>query len=163
MGFVTDEMRALIGVKSEKRTAAEPIGRDSLRRFLQATMDENPFFLSGEVAPPLYPVHAFRRGLGTPDPLDRAKEDREWDGGGTLRNPLPPLDLPLQRHLNAGSEIEFFQLATVGDVVSETSAYRSIEDKESSSGPIVVETVETEYTNQRGEPLLTVYRSRIHR
>ena len=173
MKYVTEKMRALIGVKSDKRTAAEPIGQDSLRRFVQATMEENPIHLDeaagrasrfgGVVLPPLYPVHAFRRAPGSPDPLDRASNDPEWDGGGTLRSPLQPLDLPLQRHLNAGSEIEFFQLAEVGDVISETSAYRAIDEKESSSGTIVIETVETEYTNQRGEPLLTVYRSRLHR
>ena len=164
MKYVTEEMRARIGVKSSRHTAPEAIGRDSLRRFLQATMDDNPQYANGNIAPPLYPVHAFRRPLGSPDPLDRALEDPEYDGSGASRaTTLPGLGLPLKRRLNAGSEIEFFQLAQVGDTISETSAHHAIEEKESSSGTIVLETVATEYTNQRGEPLLTVYKTSINR
>jgi acyl dehydratase len=173
MTYVSDEMRARIGLKSERRTATEPIGYDSLRRFVQATMEQNPIHLDeatarasrfgGFVLPPLYPVHAFRLPLGSPDTLDRAKDDRDFDGSRAGPGPLAPLGLALKRHLNAGSEIEFFQLPEVGDVISETSAYRAIEEKESSKGPMVIETIETEYTNQRGETLLKVYKSSISR
>lgn len=175
MKYVTQEMLDRIGTKSEQTTAAEPIGLDSVRRFVQATMESNPIHLDEEAArssrfaahvvPPLYPVHAFRRSLDSPDPLDRAKEDKEFDGSGSARaNPLPSLGLPLKRRLNAGSEIEFIRLAEVGERLSQVSAYRSIEEKESRSGDtIVLEQVETVYTNDNGDTLLRVYKTSINR
>lgn len=173
MTYVTDSMRAQIGVETGRRTAAEPIGADALRRFVQATMEENPVHFDeseaassrfgGLIAPPLYPVHAFRRRAGSPDPLDRASEDREWDGSGANRSPLPPLDLPFVRHLNGGSEVEFLRCAEVGDVISEVSSYAAIEEKSSKSGPMVLVTTETTYSNQRGEILLKVRKTSINR
>lgn len=173
MKYVNDAMRAQIGVETEKRTAAEPIGSDALRRFVHATMEENPVHFDpaeagksrfgGVVAPPLYPVHAFRRPAASPDPLDRASDDRDWDGSGSNRSQLPPLDLPFVRHLNGGSEVEFFQCAKVGDVISEVSSYSAIEEKDAESGPMVLVTIETTYSNQDGEILLKVRKTGIHR
>ena len=88
MSYVTEQIRALIGAESAT-VVSEPISADAVRRFVQATSEQDPVYwdeqiatrrYGGPVAPPLYPMHAFRRQAGTPDPLDRAAQDRDWDG-----------------------------------------------------------------------------------
>ena len=67
---------------------------------------------------------------------------------------LPPIDVPLKRILNGGTEAEFFRLAKLGDVVSAQSRYTDISEREGRSGPMVLLKVETTYTNQDDETLL---------
>lgn len=174
MGFVTDEVRAHMRKRTKRQTAAEPIGADALRRFVQATMEPDPVHWNPTaaadsrygrvVATPLYPVHAFRRPAGTADPLDRAFTDPDWDGSGQRDDTgLPPLPLGLDRHLNGGSEVEFYQLAAVGDTISVTHEYLDATDKVGKSGEFVIVRREAEYTNQDGDVLMTVRRTGIHR
>ena len=69
--------------------AAMPLERDTLRRFAQAIMDRDPLYYSDGhaaasiyrklVAPPLYPVHAFRTAADSPDPLNSIQEDPDAD------------------------------------------------------------------------------------
>lgn len=174
MGFVTDEVRAQLHKPTPRQTAAEPIGADSLRRFVQATMEPDPVHWDSEragvsrygrvVAPPLYPVHAFRRPAGGPDPLDKAFDDPDWDGSGNRDDTgLPALPLGLDRHLNGGSEVEFYALAGVGDVVSVTHEYVDAVDKTGRSGEFVLVKREAVYTDQDDQVLLKVRRTGIHR
>jgi acyl dehydratase len=174
MGYVNDEIRARLNISTERQQANEAIGTDSLRRFVQATMEPDPVHWDKEsaeasrygqvVAPPLYPVHAFRRRSGSPDPLDRAYTDPDWDASGSRPDTgLPPMPLPLHRHLNGGSEVEFYALAAVGDVVSVTHEYVDATDKVGKSGEFVVVREEAVYTNQSEQVLLKVRHSRIHR
>ena len=174
MGFVNDDVRAQLHQRTPCQTAAEPIGVDALRRFVQATLEADPIHWDAEtaaasrygqvVATPLYPVHAFRRPAGTPDPLDKAFTDPDWDGSGQRDDTgLPPLPLGLDRHLNGGSEVTFYQLAAVGDTISVTHEYVDAVDKVGKSGEFVIVKREAEYSNQDGDVLLTVRRTGIHR
>jgi hypothetical protein len=175
MTYVTDEMRALIGAPGPTRVGCDPISRDELRRFCQATMDLDVLHWDTDraraagdgdaVAPPLYPVHALRRQPGTPDPLDRASTDENWDGADpdALWRGLPELDVSLHRHLNGGSEVEFFSLAEVGDRVSETTTYADIVEKQGSSGPLVLTTTETTYSTTGGRLLARVRMTVVRR
>jgi acyl dehydratase len=174
MGYVTERHRTLIGQPGPRQTAATPVSEDMLRRFVQAVMESDPMHWDPAgarerghdrvVAPPLFPLHASRRAPGTPDPLDRLAEDPDWDGaGGGGMGGLAALDLPLKRILNGGTEAEFFQLARIGDIVSSQSRYVQIEDREGRSGPMVIATVETEYTNQDDALLMRVRTTIINR
>jgi acyl dehydratase len=174
MGYVTDEHRALIEKRGPRQVAAAPVSEDGLRRFVQAVMETNPVHWASEVAQqegfesvvatPLYPTHASRRPSGSPDPLDRLREDPEWDGaGGGSIGGLPALEFPLDRILNGGTEAEFFKLASVGDVISAQSRYVRIEDREGRSGPMVVATIETEYRDQHEALLVRVRNTLIRR
>ena len=167
MTYVTDEHRALIGVPGPRLTAPYPLGPDELRRFVQGVMEDNPVHWDpvaaaasryGEiVATPLFPMHATtRRAPGTPDPLDRVHEDPGWDGTDLAAGlgGLPPVEVPLKRVLNGGTEAEFFQLAKLGDVITAQSVYTDISEREGRSGPMVLVKVQTTYTNQHDDRLL---------
>lgn len=166
------EARALIGVESEP-TTSEPISADELRRFVHATMEDDTLFLDpaeaighygSVVAPPLYPVHAFRRPTASDDPLARAGSDPEWDGLiiESARS-LPSVHIPLTRSLNGGSTVEIHSLAMVGERVVRVSAYEGFDERQGRSGPLVVVRTRSQYRTETGRPLLTVHQASIRR
>jgi acyl dehydratase len=175
MGYVTDEITALIDVPGPRFTASAPLGADELRRFVQAVMEPDPVHwdeqaaaesrYGGLVAPPLYVLHAQRRAPGSPDPLERLTAEPDWDGldVGAGFGGLPAIDVPLTRVLNGGTEAEFFRLPRVGDLISAQSRYVEIVDREGRSGPMVLATIETSYTTVDGERLARVLSTVIMR
>jgi hydroxyacyl-ACP dehydratase HTD2-like protein with hotdog domain len=170
---ITDEVRALVGVSGPVVRMEAPVGHHDLRRFVQAAMEVDPVHwdetaarergYDGVVAPPLFPLHAFRQRSGTPDPLDAALTDAEWDGIELVEGDLPPLDLPLERLLNGGVEADVHQLARVGDVLEAQSRYASVTERKGRSGPMVFVVVETTYRNQEGDLLLVTRTTMIAR
>jgi acyl dehydratase len=175
MTFVTDEIRALIGVPGPRFEALAPLGADELRRFVQAVMEPDPVHWDEEaarasryaavVAPPLYVIHAARRAAGTPDPLDRFAAEPAWDGldVGAGFGGLPLIDVPLTRVLNGGTEAEFFRLPALGTRISAQSRYIDIADREGRSGPMVIAQIETMYTDEDGARLARVVNTVIMR
>jgi hypothetical protein len=148
-----------------------PLDADRLRRFTQAVMEppipaptgaaeRDPYF----TASPLWPLHAFVRLPGDPDPLDVLRDAPDLDGTyGAGENGLPALDLPLTRILNGGVSAEFFAEANVGDVVAAQSEYLSITEREGRSGVMVIVDTRTTYTDQDGKLLCRVTNSIIRR
>lgn len=176
MGLVTDEIRALMGVESEPRTSPVPVSAEILRRFVHGAMEDNPVHwdheaaatskYGGVVATPLFPLHAFRRAPGDPDPFDLFETDGEADGlfSVATETGLPPLDLPLKRVLNGGTEAEFFRLAHVGDVITARSKYLDVSERDSRNGsPMVIVRIATTYTNQHDDVLAVITMSMILR
>jgi hypothetical protein len=169
--YLTPEIRRLIGRKGPVRAAAEPLSRDQLRRFNQAAMEPGIPSPAGEprdpaetTAPPLWPLHAFVRGVDEPDPFDVLRHDPELDGThGAGETGLPPVDLPLARILNGGVSAEFFAQAEVGDVVHAQSEYTDLAEREGRSGPMVIVAITTTYANQHGRLLCRVTNSFIRR
>ena len=123
--YITDEVRAIIGARSEWVDACHPVQESEIRRFFQATMDPNPRYWDVQwaaasrygkpVAPPAFPVHAFRRSPDEiRDPLD-SMGDPDFDGvSRALRPGLPKVPVPLSGILNGGYEYEFYSYAGVG-------------------------------------------------
>jgi acyl dehydratase len=172
--YITDEVRSLIGRESEPSSAWDLVEPGAVRRFTQAIMDPDPIYwndeaakargFGGPVAPPLYPGFTFRRAAGTPDPLDRAKENPNFDGiggGGGGRLPTIP-NLPV-RTLNGGVEAEFFALARHGDRITAQSRYADIYEREGRTGKMVFVVTETTYTNQDGTVLAKIRNTGIRR
>ena len=174
MGHMSDELKKYIGAQSAEETACDPVERGAVRRYAQAIMDEDPLFwepcaanarFGGPVAPPLYPTHQFRRAFGRPDPLQQHARDPDYDGlGATSAHGLPELE-PIKHLalLNGGSEIEFFRYARHGETVTLRSRYADIIEKETSKGPMIFVTFETEYRNGDGELLMKTRRTQIRR
>jgi hypothetical protein len=169
--YVTAEIRGLIGRKGPVRSAVEPLSHDRLRRFNQAAMEPDipsppggQPYRRDEMAPPLWPLHAFVRLVDDPDPLDVLLNDPELDGTyGAGDTGLPPVDIPLKRILNGGVSAEFFAQPEVGDVVHAQSEYVDIAEREGRSGPMVIVAIRTTYTNQHGRLLCRVTNSFIRR
>jgi hypothetical protein len=154
-------------MRGDPVTSTMPLEQDALRRFAQAIIDADPTYFDashaattkfgGIVAPPLYPVHAFRRPPDTPDPLDALGEDHDADGTqGSMGvgYGLPQVDMPYRRLLNGGNEIEFYQALRVGEHVTAQPRYVDVTLKQGKSGNLLLVVIETRFTNDAGDLLL---------
>jgi acyl dehydratase len=172
--YITEAVRGIIGARSDWIAASHPVEGSELRRFHQATMDparrywDEAFAAAsryrGIVAPPAFPVHAFRRPAASlEDPFDN-RADPEFDGTGRFMRPgLPRVPIPLAGILNGGYEYEFYSYARLGDVIRCRSSYRDIVQKQSKSGPMVLVIIEDEYATGDGRPLLKSINTQIMR
>jgi hypothetical protein len=155
------------GMSGRTLVAAMSLERDTLRRFVQAIMDTDPLYLDavyakgtkyGEtVAPPLYPVHAFRPAPGGPDWLDALRTDHDADGSGGNDGVffgLTPIESPFKRLLNGGNEIEFFRCLAVGEKCVANAQYADVRLREGKSGALLLVTIETTFSTEAGEKLL---------
>jgi hypothetical protein len=174
MPILPEAAKAYIGVESSVEIACEPVERGAVRRYAQAILDEDPIYggpcannerFGGPVAPPLFPTHQFRRPFGTPDPVQLNAQNPDFDGiGPTTSQGLPEIT-PLRGFalLNGGSEIEFFRYARHGEHVTLKSRYADISEKETSKGPIIFVTIESEYRTGSGELLIRTRRTLLRR
>ncbi len=162
--FLTDEVKAFIGVETEWSAYSDPIAPSEVRRFVHAIMDDNPVYYEaayargtkyGEVVcPPLYASFAFRRAHGTPDPLDRLKTDRDWDaygGGGANRQALPRVPHGFQRMVNGGSEIDLYKRLRPGKRVRTKARYHDIRERLGRTGPMAIVITETIFEDDDGD------------
>lgn len=163
--YITDEVRALIGVTSPWADASHPVQESEVRRFFQATMDHHPRYWDEQwakgsryqkpVAPPAFPVHAFRRNADdTRDPLE-AMAEPDFDGVSRQMRPgLPKIPVPLSGILNGGYEYEFYSYARVGERIVCRSSFRDIYQREGRKGPMVFVVIEDDYRTVDARPLL---------
>ncbi len=163
-----------VGMETESEVACDPVERGAVRRFAQAIMDEDPIFwgptrnnarYGGPVAPPLFTAHMFRRAFGSEDPLAKNARNPDFDGlAATSTQGLPELE-PLRGYalLNGGIEVELFRYARHGETVKLKSRYASITGKDTSKGPMIFVTIESEYRTGAGELLLRTRRTQIRR
>ena len=173
--FLTDEVKALIGVETEWSAYSEPISPSEVRRFVHAIMDDNPIYYDeayargtrygGAVCPPLYAQFAFRRGHGTPDPLDRLKTDRDWDAysGGFHRQALPRVPHGFKRMVNGGSEVELFKRLRPGSRVRTKCRYHDIRERIGRSGPMAIVITETLFQDDEGDLVARARQTAIFR
>ena len=172
--YITDDVKALIGLESEWVEACDPVERGQIRRHAQAIMDPDPAYwndeyakstaVGGVAAPPLFPLHALRVPADAPDSFERAATDPDFDGSvrGVMKG-LVPLPVPLTRVLNGGNDVEIYRLAKPGERIRVKSKYLDIYQREGRSGPLVFLLTETVYTNEKGEMLLKSIQTRILR
>lgn len=162
--YITPEVRALIGLQSERVEAVHPVEPSEVRRFHHAVMDPAWRYWDAEraassryrapVAPPLFPVLAFRRHPAAPDPLAALEADPDFDGLDRALRDLPPVPVPLHRLLNGGYEYSFYRYAQVGDRIFRQSRYRDIFQKDGRSGPMVFVVIDDWYSLPEGELLI---------
>ncbi len=144
---VTDDMRAMIGVKGEE-TIGE-LTTTSVRMFARAVGYVDPVFYDEDVArergyrslpaPPGY--------LGTPI-FNPAESDPTFGGrrGQGFRSPYPLV-------LNGGTDIEYTgEQICAGDTLTSATALASLQERWSGAlgVPMLIAVSETTYTNQDG-------------
>ncbi len=65
--------------------------------------------------------------------------------------------------LNGGTEVEFYRYARYGETVKMRSRYADIVERETSKGPMLFVTIETEYRNGDEALLMKTRRTLIRR
>jgi len=173
MTILNEEILSYVGVTTDEFWAGEPVERGAVRRFSQAIMDHDPAYwdesaaqrYGGPVAPPLYPIFAFRKEFGAPDELAENADDPGYDGASGGSIPGLPEIMAFRGFgiLNGGSEIEIHRFARIGERIKMRSRYDSIFEKETSKGPMVFILIVSEYLNDADELLVKVQRTTIRR
>lgn len=170
--LLTDAVKAMIGVESPVEIACDVVEAGAVRRYAQAIMDEDPRYgqegasnwPGGPVAPPLFPLHMFRRRLGAPDPFAERADDPDFDGlPRSTSQGLPPLPVGNLALLNGGLEVEFFRYARHGETITSQSRYLDITEKLSSKGPMLLVRIETDYRSGDGELIVRATKTLIRR
>lgn len=172
--YITGEVKAVIGASTDWVEAPHPVEGSEVRRFFQATIDPNPRFhdekaaaklrAGAVVAPPAFPVHAFRRpSTDLEDPLD-SMGDPDFDGvSRSFRPGLPPVKIPLGGVLNGGYSYQFFSYVKVGEKILCRSSYKDVYQRAGKSGPLIFILVEDDYKTEGGRPLLRSVNTMIMR
>jgi len=142
---VTDEMKAIIGKESSPTTSE--LDNTGIRMFARSVGHTDPIYFDeaaakaagyrGIVAPPGY--------LGTPIFKPGGGERSMARGTG------PQPSRPLNRVLNGGTEIEYFDDICSGDVLTSTSHTASFEETKGSLGEMLITVNKTVYKNQLGK------------
>jgi acyl dehydratase len=146
--YLTPEILRQIGKEGEETIWPEPLDRSSLRRFIQATRDDNPLYYDEEyakstkygsvIAPPFYFHRSFPSPLGVVE--DAEKEEMRHRG---------LVDTPgFAKQVNAGSEIEWFGQVRIGDTLNSKTVVSNIEQKQGKNGPMILITYDRIIKNQ---------------
>ena len=173
MKLLTPEIMAYVGVSTQAEFACDPVEQGAVRRYAQAIMDDDADYgpdapggtpWGGPIAPPLFPNHAVRRPLGSPDIVQERAHDPHFDGTGAPSGGLPPIE-PLKSFavLHGGAEFELIRYARHGERVQVTQRYADITEKTSSKGSMILVTVEAEFRTGDNELLLRARRTVIRR
>ena len=173
--IVTPEVEAMIGRESRPQTAVDEVCASEIRRYVLATMDDNPLWYDKAYAektrfgpgyaPGSYALRAvggYHRPLGQPDPVRHIGVDGDDNGAGAdvdARTPWPEGVISF----HGGDEVTYFQLPKIGDVISKVSKIVSIEEKTGRSGKFAVMYSDRIFTNQNGEVLAINHGSSIAR
>ncbi|MDA0338280.1 MAG: MaoC family dehydratase N-terminal domain-containing protein [Proteobacteria bacterium] len=169
--YITADVKAMIGVETDVISSCDLVSESEIRRFFQAVMDPAPRYwdedwarnsrYEGVVAPPAFPVHAFRRAPTMPDPLDNM-EDPDFDGWDPPPG-LPPVPIPFVRMLNGGYDYTFYRYAKAGERLCLKSKYKDIYQRDGRSGPLIFVLVESKYFTDANIRLLDVVSTSIFR
>lgn len=148
----------------------DEVSRSDLRRMVLAIPDHGPIYwdedfarktrFGGLVAPPVYPVEAFKVPPHLPDQLtDTMKLDPNFSGSvgdprlriaGGSRRIHPDLIVSL----NGGQEYEIFRLLRLGEKCKAQTRLVDIFEKQGAGGRFVVTVARTEYRTLTGEPIM---------
>jgi acyl dehydratase len=155
--LVPAEARALVDqLVGEPQSAT--ISRRESQRYAWAAGDLNPIYFDEPAA------HAAGyKGLVVPPTLlgwimEDGRQLEELREDGLYRGRRQAIPLRVSRTMFGGQEWDFVAPILVGDTITAETRLKGLEEKSGSSGPFVLTTQETTYTNQRGE---VVARARV--
>lgn len=149
--LITPELQATIGKRGRPRTME--VDKLQIRLFARSVGHTDPIYYDeaaakaagfrGLVAPPGY--------LGTPifDPSEPA-------GGPMGSGSGPQPSRPLNRVLNGGTQIEYFDAIVAGDVLEAVGYVSDIQEREGSIGQMLITENKTEYTRKSDGKVVAV-------
>jgi len=148
--LIPAEAAAMVGgLLGDPQTAT--VTRRESQRYAWAAGDLNPIYFDeaaaraagyeGLVVPPTLLGWIMEDGA----PAETLRED------GLYRGRRQGVPLRVRRVMFGGQEWDFVAPVLVGDTVTAETRLKSLEEKTGASGPFVLTTQETTYTNQRGE------------
>jgi hypothetical protein len=145
---IAPDVEARVGTVTREYTS-DPISLRHVREYLAGIGASTAHLPSGDdvegiaavVAPPLFFLSACRPVVGEDELLEDGQH--AWVG-------VPGID---GRSAVAGTRAEFLGEVRVGDVLHATQRLVSVTPREGRSGHLVFVEVETDYRNQRGEPV----------
>lgn len=132
-----EALRKAIGVEGE--TAVIEIEKGMIRKFAEAIGDSNPLWQDED-----YAKKRRYGGITAPPELFCSSM---LSGGGTR----PDVPLPYKRILDGGGEWEFFLPVKPGDVITSTTKFVDLQEREGKTGKMAFLIFETTHQNQRGE------------
>ena len=145
---VPEEVLPMIGLEKVRRY---DVTAKDIRRFAQAIGETNPIHYDEDyakgtkygtiVAPPLF-CQMFTFEDVPPDQLPSDGSPTEMD-----------VPIPAKRTVGGASSYEIFQPVRVGDQITVKSTLRDVFSKEGKSGKLYFIVVETEFSNQKSEPV----------
>jgi acyl dehydratase len=150
--LIPDETRALVGER-----LSDPVTRlitlDAGQRYACAADDLNPIYFDEAAAQAagyrtcVIPPTFLGWAMGGFRPLTALRPDGLYGAAGDARR----IKLNVQRSMAAGDEWDFLAPIYGGDTITAETRLKSLVEKDGSSGPFVLQTTETTYTNQHGE------------
>lgn len=150
--LIPEQTRALVG-QALNDPVSGVIVETEAQRYAYAVDDLNPIYFDEAaanaagyrtlVAPPTYVAHVVAQHR----PVEALRVDGIYRGGAARHR----IELRVKRVMFGGEEWEFLVPAYVGDTITAVTRLHSLEEKSGGSGPFVLQTVETTYTNQDGD------------
>lgn len=151
-GLIPPETQAMVG-QLLGQPVSGTITLKEAQRYAYAVDDLNPVYFDEEaaraagyrglIAPPTFVAHVAVQHR----PVATLRVDGIYGGGGGRRG----VQLRVKRVMFGGEEWDFVSPACVGDTITAETRLKAVEEKHGGSGPFVLQTVETTYTNQHGE------------
>ncbi|MDY6911196.1 MAG: MaoC family dehydratase N-terminal domain-containing protein [Chloroflexota bacterium] len=148
---ITEEGKQMVGQETVKSLVRE-IEKGAIIKYAQAIDDPNPLWQDGEyaaksayggiVAPPLFLSALWTEAMYT-----------------SIQAKLVEIAPSLKRLVEAGDEIEYFHPIRPGDALTIDSRFAEIKERQGKSGAMINLTMETTYTNQKGELVIRERRS----
>jgi acyl dehydratase len=148
--LIPDDTRALIGERLSEPVTATISAKES-QRFALAADDLNPIYFDEAAAQAagyrtvVVPPTFLGWALGAARPLADVREDGLYRGGGRR------VHLNVARVMAGGDGWEFVAPVYAGDTITSETRLKTLDEKEGGSGPFVLQSTETTYTNQHGE------------
>lgn len=149
--LITPELQATIGQKSKPRL--HEVDKLQIRLFARSVGHTDPIFYDEEAAkaagyrslvcPPGY--------LGTP-----VFNPKQGEPSMPMQGTGPQPSRPLNRVLNGGTEIEYFDDICAGDVLEAVGYTSDMQEREGSIGQMLITTSKTEYTRKSDGKIVAI-------
>ncbi len=151
MGLLTQEHLDQIG--SMEPSVEIDISLRDIQKYAAATEQQQPRYLRGDEAPPMFIFNLFAEIA----PLADLRDD------GLVRGRNPGPSLPLKRIMAGGTEIRQHRPIRPGDRLTGTRRIIDLYEKQGSSGPLIFTVYELAITNESGEIVVEEIQTNIAR